>query len=197
MPITDLRMERAGHRSVGSAAPTGVDGPGGRRTVRHTTHLDGFPPSVTIIRPHHPFEGQTLELLGWSHRHNRLHLLLILPDGSRSLIPAEWTDLQRPDDEAAGDDAGTGMASPPCLGSLTQLLEACHLVEALLERLDAAGRKTTQEGRRATASELPPASTPPRGGVGATQRRRSRRGAPSAGTTDHQGGTGRETGGKR
>ena len=125
---------------------------------------------MTIVRPRHPFEGRAPELLGWSHRHNRLHLLLILPDGSRSLIPAEWTDLQRPDDEAAGDDAAIGIAPPPFLGSLTQLLQACLLVEALLQRLDAAGRKTTQEGRCAIESELPPASAPPRGGVGATRR---------------------------
>lgn len=45
---------------------------------------------------HHLFEGQALKLLGWSHRSGRLHLLPILPDESRSLIPAEWTDLKPP-----------------------------------------------------------------------------------------------------
>src|SRR3989442_9965227 len=60
------------------------------RTTRHTTHhhLDGYPDRVTVVRDRHPFEGQTLELLGWSHRHGSLYLLLVLPDGTRSLIPA-------------------------------------------------------------------------------------------------------------
>jgi len=33
-----------------------------------------------------------------------LHLLLVLPDGSRSLVPAAWTDL-----EGAGADDGDGV----------------------------------------------------------------------------------------
>ena len=30
------------------------------------------------------------------HRKGRLHLVLILPEGSKSLIPADWTDLPKP-----------------------------------------------------------------------------------------------------
>jgi hypothetical protein len=57
---------------------------------------------VRIVRPKHPLEGQTLGVLGWSHRQGRLHLLLVLPDGSRSFIPAAWTDLRTAPDKAAG-----------------------------------------------------------------------------------------------
>ena len=35
-----------------------------------------------------------MDLLGWMHRHGSLELLLVLPDGTKSLIPAEWTDLE-------------------------------------------------------------------------------------------------------
>jgi hypothetical protein len=33
-------------------------------------------------------------VLGWCHRRSELHLTLVLPDGTRSLIPAAWTDLR-------------------------------------------------------------------------------------------------------
>ena len=32
-------------------------------------------------------------MLGWMRRHCKLDLILVLPDGSRTLIPAAWTDL--------------------------------------------------------------------------------------------------------
>jgi hypothetical protein len=47
---------------------------------------------VTIVRQGHAFEGMTLEVMGQVHR-DGVRLLVILPDGSRSLIPIEWTDL--------------------------------------------------------------------------------------------------------
>jgi len=41
-----------------------------------------------------------LDVLGHIHRNGILHLNLILPDGTRSLIPVAWTDLQgQADDE--------------------------------------------------------------------------------------------------
>jgi hypothetical protein len=38
---------------------------------------------VTIVRPRHPFDGQALQVLGWSHRKGQLLLLLVLPDGDK------------------------------------------------------------------------------------------------------------------
>src|SRR3989442_13611258 len=60
-----------------------------RRKARHTTHHQELPPSVTITRSHHAFEGQSLVVQGRVHRQARVHLLLVLPDGSRSLVPPE------------------------------------------------------------------------------------------------------------
>jgi len=43
---------------------------------------------VTITRPRHPLEGKPLRVLGSLRRHGRLELLVVLPDGSKSLVPA-------------------------------------------------------------------------------------------------------------
>ena len=48
---------------------------------------------MTIVRKRHPFFGQSLRVFGWMRRQGRLDLILVLPDGSRSLIPAVWTDV--------------------------------------------------------------------------------------------------------
>ena len=54
-----------------------------------------------------------------------LQFVLILPDGSKSLIPADWTDFK------------TGSSAPqdsPLVGSLDDLLRLRGLVDALLRR---------------------------------------------------------------
>lgn len=60
-------------------------------------------------------------------RHGKLDLLLVLPDGSKSLIPAAWTDLQPRDQERD---------EPEAIGSVRDLLRAQTIVDALLHRLD-------------------------------------------------------------
>ncbi|WP_433598168.1 hypothetical protein ACQPXH_20620 [Nocardia sp. CA-135953] len=35
-----------------------------------------------------------MPVLGGMHRHAVLELLLVLPDGSKSLMPAAWTDMK-------------------------------------------------------------------------------------------------------
>src|SRR2546428_682065 len=134
-------------------------GPPSRRKRPHTTHLEGFPPSVTITRPHHPFEGRALAVLGWTHRSDQLHLVLVLPDGSRSLIPAAWTDFK-------GGVTTAGHAHRPSLAALPDLVQARAVVDALLRRLSAAGEPLSppdaEEGHRAIDAE-PAAGARPRG----------------------------------
>ena len=48
---------------------------------------------VLVRREHHPLLGKQLLVYGWMRRHGRLDLILVLPDGSKSLVPASWTDL--------------------------------------------------------------------------------------------------------
>jgi hypothetical protein len=92
--------------------------------------------SVVITRPRHPLEGQRLRVAGRMRRHGRLELLLVLPDGSKRLIPQAWTDQ-------FGDGAADGVAT---LGALADLLAACALVG------DLAGRARTGQGQAACQS---------------------------------------------
>ena len=80
---------------------------------------------MTITRPHHPFHGQSLEVLRQARMPGGLQFVLILPDGSKSLIPADWTDYK------------TTSCAPqpvPLVGSLDDLLRLRGLVDALLRR---------------------------------------------------------------
>jgi hypothetical protein len=105
---------------------------------------------VVVTRRRHPLEGQSLRELGRMRRHGRLELLLVLPDGSKSLIPAAWTDLDRAADSTDAD-ADTVVAT---LGSLADLLAACVVVADLAERRQraqgqAAGKSPCKEDARA------------------------------------------------
>ena len=76
-----------------------------------------------------------MAVLGWSHRQGQLHLLLVLPDGTRSLIPSSWTDLK------TARDKGPAAAGSQALASLSQLLHTRTIIDALLRR-----RGTSDEG---------------------------------------------------
>jgi hypothetical protein len=54
-----------------------------------------------------------------------LQFVLILPDGSKSLIPADWTDFK---------SASSAPQDSPLVGSLDDLLRLRDLVDALLRR---------------------------------------------------------------
>jgi hypothetical protein len=54
------------------------------RKKPHTIHLREIPNSVTILHGRDPFEGRSLQVM----RTRRQLLLLVLPAGSRSLVPA-------------------------------------------------------------------------------------------------------------
>ncbi|MGH3823684.1 MAG: DUF5372 family protein, partial [Pseudonocardiaceae bacterium] len=106
--------------------------------------------SVVITRRRHPLEGLALRVLGRMRRHGRLELLLVLPDGSKSLIPAGWTDLQ-----GADADGETGQDVAATLGSLADLLAACAVVAALSggePRGQAARQSPSKEDSRAACA---------------------------------------------
>jgi len=77
-----------------------------------------------------------------------LFFVLILPDGSKSLIPADWTNY--------------AAASPPkapdyhLIGSLDDLLQLRFLADALLQRVETSATQSVsqQESHVATESEL-------------------------------------------
>ena len=70
--------------------------------------------------------GLSLALMGWMRRQGRLELIVVLPDGSRLMLPAAWTDLEAPVGPPQSD--GT-------LGSLQDLLAMRRVLEPLCERV--------------------------------------------------------------
>jgi len=125
-----------------------------QRNIRHTTHHQDLPERVTIVRARHPFEGKSLAVLRAMHRHGRLYLLLILPDGSKSLIPADWTDVAL----SAQPRGSISAEKTAAFGSLENLLHARVVVDALLDRLarpesETANSPVNKERVRAAKSE--------------------------------------------
>ena len=100
-----------------------------RTTPRHTTHHKDLPEHVTITRPQHPLEGKKLAVFGQRRYQDKLHLVLILPKGGRSLVPKEWTDF-----EALPHESPAKAKLNTCLGSVSDLLHARAVVDALLSR---------------------------------------------------------------
>jgi hypothetical protein len=84
-------------------------------------------------------EGRELAVMGWMRRRGALDLLVVLPDGSRALIAAAWTDL-----EGVAQPLATGM-----LGSVEDLLAARRVLDGLLERVV----RAEQEDRGEQAAE--------------------------------------------
>ena len=160
-----------------------------------------LPGTVVITRPRHPLAGRELRVLGGMRRHGRLELLLVLPDGSKRLIPAEWTSQHA--DGGAGRD-GTGSAGT--LGSVADLLTASVLVSAFSgrdreEREQAAPKPPAKEDNRAAC----PAQSAAGADSGASPGPHRRVPGPAggsgdgaAGPADRQGGSGRcGNGGRR
>jgi Family of unknown function (DUF5372) len=87
---------------------------------------------MQVIRDHHPLQGHRLQVLGQMHCRGRLELLLVLPDGSKSLIPAKWTDHAA--DEAEETGPGADGAGAQVLAAPGDLVEASVLVSALSMR---------------------------------------------------------------
>ena len=112
-----------------------------------------------------------------------MYLVLILPDGSKSMVPAEWTDFALPTQPERTSSAAPTL--PPTIGTLEDLLHARAVVDALLSRL--AGLVTRTRPRRAPLARKksePVRSSPRRnlslGNIGRrTQDRRDR----NSGTT--------------
>ena len=96
-----------------------------------------------ITRERHPFEGCALAVIGSIRRRGVLFVLACLPDGSRALIPAQWTDW------VEGDCGGVHTCQEAngsrALGSVRDLLQLRHLVDALRGRSIGVGTATEGE----------------------------------------------------
>jgi hypothetical protein len=143
------------------------------------------PAEVTVTRRHDALEGQQLRVLGALRRHGGTELLVVLPDGSKRLIPQAWTD-------AAADAAGSEAAT---LGMVSDLLAACMLVRGLCAR---SARQQEQAARKSPVKEDNHAACPAqsaaggvsgatRDGVPAVPRTPGHRGGHAAGQPDREG----------
>ena len=145
--------------------------------------------SVLVTRLRHPLQGQRLQVLGQVRRHGRVELLLVLPDGSKSLIPAAWTDLG---EEGASPE---NQAAPATLGSLLDLVAVTALVSALRARGDdpreqAARKSPCKEDVRAACAAESDTGTRVDATTGPDRRlpaSRGHRGDQDAGEVDRQG----------
>ena len=109
-----------------------------------TGGLEDLPSAVRITRSRHPLEGRSLPGDGRDEAARVVELLLVLPDGSKSLVPAAWMDAKR--------SGGEGVVAT--LGSLKDLLHVCELVTGLSrrephERGQSAGMSPCKEDSRA------------------------------------------------
>jgi len=146
-----------------------------------------------LIRRRHPFEGRSLQVLGSMRRHGVAELLVVLPDGSKRLIPAAWTDLEQP--AGGGDDAAA------TLGLVGDLLRLSVLVSGLSARpadswAQAARKSPCKEDDRAAH----PAQFDAGPGSGATPGRHRPASRPAGSSGDHAAGlpdreSGRDGGG--
>src|SRR5262249_45712591 len=122
-------------------------------------------------------------------RGGRFQLLVVLPDGSRTLMPATWTDLGPPTDRVL-DSAS---ARTPILAAVSQLLGARKIVDALLRRCEAspseASRRDEEEGEGEAVELFRSAALPGRNGHLERARRRTKsRGGGEVGTPNRSDG---------
>jgi hypothetical protein len=118
------------------------------------------PVTVVIVRERDPLQGQRLRVLGRMRRGSGVELLVVLADGSKRLVPAAWTDLDQPGSLPA---EATASSSDLALGSVTDLLRACTLVDGLGAR---AGTEREQAARQSPAKEDHRAACPAQSAAG-------------------------------
>jgi hypothetical protein len=126
--------------------------------------------------------GKALAVFGQLKRKGQLNLVLMLPDGTRSYIPAAWTDFESP-----GTPPGNGQ--PSLVAFLPDLLRTRQRVEVLLRRIGSTPIGTTastQENQHACKSNgtMVRGTTPDSAPLSTTQPRAAEPPHPSFGGPD-------------
>jgi hypothetical protein len=89
-------------------------------------------PCTVVVEQRHPLEGRDLEVMGGLRRGGIQLLLIALPDGSRTLVPEQWTNWNPNETDctlASGDEG-----RERCIAPLADLLHLRTIVDALLDR---------------------------------------------------------------
>jgi len=146
-----------------------------------------LPAEVTILRDHHPLDGKVLKVMGWMQRNGILHLTLLLPDGTRSLIPAAWTNLKLTAADNSPSPSSQSLAPPP-IGSVLDLLRARTIIDALIQRLDCIEPAVEEDKRETTNGFLDCHQTKTRRArsLGKSNPRRTDNGHSRSGTANQQ-----------
>ena len=84
---------------------------------------------MTIVREGHAYAGRTLAAISSIRRRGVLLLLVSLPDGSRSLVPATWTSWEG--GHNGGSPSGDNGKARHCLAKLGDLLHLRKVIDAL------------------------------------------------------------------
>ena len=77
---------------------------------------------MRVTWPHHELAGAELEVHGWQHIGDEIHLRVTLADGSVGCLPAAWTSLF--DTPAVGSSALLNPGSARALRAVLQPLVA-------------------------------------------------------------------------
>ena len=118
---------------------------------------------VMVTRLRHPFAGQRLEVIGAMRKLGREELLVVLPDGSKTLMPAAWTDHAGPGADQEAHQQAAVLAAPADLVTAWVLISALRArAEGALEQ--AACKSPCKEDEHAAC----PAQSDPRTDPGAT-----------------------------
>jgi len=118
-----------------------------RTKTRQTTHHQDDADSIVVTRKRHVFEGRRLFVIRSLVRRGVPEFLVILPDGSRTLIPAAWTDRNGGLDTKPSSTLVASADGLEDLCLIGDLLKVRAVVDALLSRL--AESAPEQEGDHA------------------------------------------------
>ena len=131
---------------------------------------------MRVIRKRHAFDGQALSVISSIKRRGVLYVLAILPNGSRSLIPAGWTDWRIGVGTSQCDDDIEDASS---LGRLGDLLQLRKILDALRSRQsESAPHVERSHAAESSVSRLSRSAEPPSTRFGTDRLGSTRRGRP-------------------
>ena len=108
-----------------------------------------------MTRPRHPLVGLLLQVLGRMLRHGAVEFLVVLPDGSKTLMPAGFTDA-----------VVAVQAGAPTVGSVDDLVQLVVVVESLMSPPVGAEEATGIPAKEGSRASVKSAGLRPGRGVG-------------------------------
>jgi hypothetical protein len=124
-------------------------------THRHTTHHSSI---AEICYPHHPFFGQTVEILRWLRRQTSDSVIIKLPDGLQMAIPAWMLDLLAC---RQVNEAPEPRLSVDALVALGDLLDQSPLLPLRAPAISGASQPKGESDAHQSSRSLPPTEPAP------------------------------------